>query len=881
MKFLSLILLFATMATAMGYTHFEPRQQHPIALTPDGRKLLALHSTAHSLAVFDVGTPPRATPVLVNEIPLATAPVTVKARTNDEAWVVNEGSDSISIISLSLGMAIATLPVGDEPADICFTNGKAFVSCSQARTVFVFDAVSRASLGQIVIDGIRPSAMVASADGSKLYVASLYSGNRTTILPETSAPPQSAPTNTTLPAPPRVGLIVPSDDGRIAWNVLDHDIAEINTTTQSITRWITGVGTHLYDLAIHPDGSLWCANSESLNLTRFEPELNGHFSKHRLSRIPLPDTAITHHDLNPDIPRATSPAPASIAIALAGPTALTFRADGQRAWVAAFQSDRIAEIDPTSGMILRRINVRPTAAASDVMRGPRGLALTAERLYVLNKISDSLTTIDPANGAVLSETPLGSIDPMPANIRAGRGLLYDARLSGNGTISCATCHLDADRDGLAWDLGDPAGEMISIPTADLSAHDYETIYHKNLHPMKGPLTTQTLRGLALNDADPIDQTDGSTRPAAAIVTKFHWRGDKPSIQSFNSTFSNLMGGTQQSPANMEHLAEYLRSITLPPNPNLNLDGSLRTNLPQGDAVNGRHVFLNHVQSHCMVCHTMPGGTDQNIDSPDLVEKGQPMKNPSLRTVYQRADIFNPMPGADSLSGFGLGSDGSSHELPIAHPYFLAVINRPPINTAKAKALADLTAFILSFDTGTAPSATHSLTLHITNRSDLDLLARLGSLETGAAARVNGLVAWGRVAGILRRYQWDPSSLHYLSDDQVTSYTRAALLDLLTPEDALTFAGVLPSEVTWRSTDRNDNGTADTLETIPKINIQREGDFINLRWPRVRDWYLESSPNMLIPWHPAAGDWSKDVESWHLAIPLTAHPSHFYRLRRTW
>ncbi|RYD40944.1 MAG: hypothetical protein EOP85_13430, partial [Verrucomicrobiaceae bacterium] len=269
----TILLLSAMLTAAMGYTHMEPRQQHPITLTPDGTRLLALHSTAHSLSVFDVGSPPRETPLLVKEISVASAPVTVKCRSNDEAWVVNEASDSVSVVSLSRGVVIDTLTVGDEPADVCFANGKAFVSCSQARVVSVFDAATRVPLGQISINGQTPRAMAASADGSRLFVASLYSGNGTTILHQDNAPSQPTPTNPALPTAPQVGLIVSSSDPRITWNVLDHDIAEINTTSETVERWITGVGTHLFDLALHPDGSLWCANTDSLNLTRFEPEL--------------------------------------------------------------------------------------------------------------------------------------------------------------------------------------------------------------------------------------------------------------------------------------------------------------------------------------------------------------------------------------------------------------------------------------------------------------------------------------------------------------------------------------------------------------------------------------------------------------------------------
>jgi len=132
-------------------------------------------------------------------------------------------------------------------------------------------------------------------------------------------------------------------------------------------------------------------------------------------------------------------------------------------------------------------------------------------LYVLNKLSSTLTVIDTATDAVDDELPLSSYDPMPRAVREGRGFLFDARISGNGTMSCGTCHIDADRDGLAWDLGDPGGEMLTVLGANLSVHD-TTPRPRVMHPMKGPMVTQTLRGM---------QTGAP----------FHWRGDKPTLQS--------------------------------------------------------------------------------------------------------------------------------------------------------------------------------------------------------------------------------------------------------------------------------------------------------------------------------------------------------------
>ena len=140
---------------------------------------------------------------------------------------------------------------------------------------------------------------------------------------------------------------------------------------------------------------------------------------------------------------------------------------------------------------------------------------------MLNKLANSISVIDTATAQVIAEVPVGSFDPTPVAVKEGRGFLFDARLSGNGSASCGTCHIDADRDGLAWDLGDPNGEMATVIGANLAAHDTRP-QSRAMHPMKGPMMTQTLRGLS---------------PSQLL----HWRGDRPTLRHFNPTFRDLIG----------------------------------------------------------------------------------------------------------------------------------------------------------------------------------------------------------------------------------------------------------------------------------------------------------------------------------------------------
>lgn len=782
-------LLLASSASA-AYQHFEARQVHPLAMTPDGTRLVAVDSSNARVTVFDLTS---GTPVRLSQIPVGLEPASVRARTNDELWVVNEVGDSVSIISLSAGAVVETLRVGDEPTDVVFAAGKAYVACARAGQVRVFDASTRGPAGAITLTGAYPHALAANADGSRLYAAFLQSGNRTTVIKRQVAPPQPAPTNTALPAGPDTALIVAANDSRVTNTILDNDVAEINTGTDTVVRYVSDVGTNLFDLAARPGSDqIWVANTESLNLTRFEPTLRGHFADSRLSIIT--PSLVTTVDLNPGIDYGTLPNPTAQASALAQPTSLVFSADGSTAWVAAFASDRLAKIDPVTGNVTSRVDIR-TGADTDAssMRGPRGLVLDEVRgkLYSLNKLSSSLSVIDTNTLAVSSELSLSSYDPMPTAIRAGRGYLFDARLSGNGTNSCGICHLDADNDGLAWDLGDPGGEMLTVLGANLSVHD-TTPRPRSMHPMKGPMVTQTLRGM--QNGDP-----------------FHWRGDKPTLQSFNPTFANLMGGSQIDAEDMDDLAGYLKSLVHHSNPNRNLDRSLPTSFGGGNPVTGRDLFNNHAKSHCNVCHLLPEGTDHNIDLPQESGLSQPVKTPPLRTTYQRM-LFDSRAGATSISGFGMLHDGTggTSMLPTVHPYVLS-------NLDTLQELANVTAFIQCFDTGTARTVGYGRTATAANRADSAVIADIALLEARAATTAGDcdLVVRGVISSTPRVLRW--TGTVYQNDSTAGgTMTRAALLAALSGNDAITFTGVLPGTGPRFGGDEDDDGVLNGDDPNPGI-----------------------------------------------------------------
>jgi DNA-binding beta-propeller fold protein YncE len=253
------------------------------------------------------------------------------------------------VVSVARRIVTDTLLVKDEPADVAFAHGRAFVTAARRNQIHVFDLVTHSNLAVIPVMGQNPRALAVSPDGRHIYAAFALSGNRTTIIPAAKAPAQSPPTRITN-APPRVGLVVDAADmnwaSALQYTMPDHDVVEIDAASLAVTRYFSGVGTVNFGLAVHPaSGDLFVANTDARNLVHFEPQLRGHIALNRVSRIASGDGSVTAFDLNAGVDYATLPNPAALATALAQPTAMVFDASSSSLYVAAFGTDRIARLD--------------------------------------------------------------------------------------------------------------------------------------------------------------------------------------------------------------------------------------------------------------------------------------------------------------------------------------------------------------------------------------------------------------------------------------------------------------------------------------------------------------------------------------------------------
>lgn len=825
----ALCLNTLSMAAAPSFMAFESGHVRPLARSADGSRLFAVNTPNNTLDVFKVTSNGLE---WQTSVPVGLEPVAVAVRSDNEVWVVNHLSDSVSIVSLDgVPHVTRTLLVGDEPRDIVFAGApaKAFITTAhrgqqrmdpalakvpgagdpQLTTpgigradVWVFDpnSVSNAMGGVplriMTFFADTPRALAVSPDRNTVYVAAFKSGNETAsvseflvcdgnnaklpclvkgkIMPGSALGPG---TNAEGKPAPKTGLIVKYNrtthhwedvlgrnwDNAVPFNLPDQDVfaVDANALTQKVAY--RHVGTTLYNMAVNPvTAKLYVSNTEANNMTRFEGpgKFGGSTVQGKIApaRVTIIDNGnVTPRYLNKHIDYSKLVTDAGFDStaknhSLATPLEMAVTKDGSKIYVAAFGSSRVG-VFSTAELETDAFNPRQASANYITVSGggPSGLVLDEARglLYVMTRFDNAIKVVNLASRQEVARANLSN--PEPANIVRGRPFLYDAnRSSANGEASCASCHTFGDNDDLAWDLGNPDGQ---VSTSPIKGSDPSQLFVSKLlfgpngkingsdvltdfHPMKGPMTTQTLRGMRNSGA-------------------MHWRGDRSngifgisasdsnlSFKNFAVAFEGLLGNPQpMGEADMQAFADFQLNVQMPPNPIRNLDNTLTPTQQRGhdfyfgdrhsDGVDVTLFGLPLVSSgkNCNGCHTVDGVTGRfgsNLEQTFEAES-QIMKIPQLRNLYTKIGRFGasatgyfsaPDTGhmGDQVRGYGFIHDGSVDAL--AH-FFTGRVFKPTTNTGFPMVNPDATRkdvseFINVMDSDLAPIVGQQVTLNSTN-----------------------------------------------------------------------------------------------------------------------------------------------------------------------
>jgi YVTN family beta-propeller protein len=745
--------------------------------------------------------------------------------------------------------------------------------------VWVFDATALgATLGGVpetivTMFGDTPRALAVAPGGGTVYAAAFHSGNRTTTITEPLVPnggegsgglPEPN-TNFSLVTGPEVGLIVRFDGanwldelGR-SWNTAvrfalpDQDVFKINANANppiqvaGPTGFFTGVGTILFNMIANPvSGKVYVANLESFNEVRFEgpgtfaasfkppgepATVRGHLAESRITVLDGASVLPRHLNKHVDYTTCCAPIPnAENDDSLGFPLGMAVSSDGATLYVAGFGSSEVGvyntaqlEADTFTPSAANQIGVSgggPTAVVLDELRS---------QLYVLTRFDDAISIVHTGSGMELAHVALHN--PEPDSVKDGRPFLYDTTLtSSHGDSACASCHIFGDFDSLAWDLGDPDGTVLNNPgpfTLVLGDPDF--------HPMKGPMTTQSLRGMANHGP-------------------MHWRGDRtagndfPSnqpgggafnenlnFQKFNPAFEGLIGRDDLLTASeMQAFTDFILQVVYPPNPIRNLDNSFTTNQSAGNAM--YFGAVSDTIANCNGCHVMDRAGNQALGAAmpgffggdgrsSFEAETQHFKIPHLRNMYQKVGMFgmpasagiNPGNNAflgDQVRGFGFLHDGSIDTLFRFHSG--VVFNQSGGNPGGFPAGApgntlrfQMETLMMAFDTNLFPIVGQQATRTATSGGDVD--TRIELLVDQADAGRCDVIAKGVVGG-------EPAGFLYAGSDSFETdrdgeiLAKSAVLALAaTAGQEITFTAVPPGSGVRIGVDQDGDGFRDGTE----------------------------------------------------------------------
>jgi len=908
----------AAQAASPSFVAFESGHVRPIVMSADGTRLYAVNTPNNTLEVFKITA---AGLELQSRIPVGMEPVAIAVRNDNEVWVVNHLSDSVSVVSLTgTPRVVRTLLVGDEPRDIVFAGSpsRAFITTAhrgQHRTdpsiagvpgagdpqletpgvgradVWIFDPANLGTqLGGLPLKIMSlfadtPRPLAVSPDGNTVYVGAFKSGNQTTSINEElvcdtfDTTKKCVVKNVTYPSgrlgpatnaagnpAPRSGLIVKYNkatkhwedvlgrnwDAGVMMSLPDKDVFAVDATTLTEKKAYSGVGTVIYNMAVNPvSGNVYVSNNESNNLVRFEgpgkfggSTVQGHIAEARITVISNGTVQSRHLNKHLDYKKLVSDPTFDKTQknhTLSEPLDMAVSKDGSKLYVTAFGSSKIGVFN-TAEIEANTFNPR-TASANYITvsgGGPTGVVLDESRgrMYAMTRFDNAVKVIDLATRTEVAKAALPN--PEPTSILAGRPFLYDAqRSSANGESSCASCHTFGDMDDLGWDLGNPDEVVTTSPipgkfTSGLEFQGAKLIFNvktkingsdnpKDFHPMKGPMTTQTLRGL---------------KNAGAM----HWRGDRSvgvfgtsatdsnlSFKNFAVAFGGLLGNDRDmNETEMQQFSDFMLQVFLPPNPIRNLDNSLTPSQKRGFdfyfgtrpsdgfklSLFGTSLVNNN---NCNGCHTIDAskGLYGNGGFQSFEGISQIVKVPHVRNVYQKvgrfgapSQPFSIVNGTgnlgDQVRGFGFVHDGTADTL--THFFTVRVFQNTgnsgfPAGDAGMALRTDVANYMLAVDSDLAPIVGQQITLNASNaavvKARIDLLIARAktpfvSKDLGGNVTEADLVAQVVEGGVRRGYVLDTSTGNFVSADGSVTKTDAALRGLAaTAGQEVTFTAVPP------------------------------------------------------------------------------------------
>lgn len=559
---------------------YVKRSSSPITMTKDGRLVLAVNPDSNSLSIVDLDEAQA-----VTEIPVGADPRSVAVSDDgSRAYTANRAGNSVSVVDLVNRQVIAEIPVGAHPyGTVVSPDGRSLYVAEQGSDrLNVVDTTALSSrLAIPLLD--RPSGLAISDDGHSLYITHLLSNYVTRL----RVPGQAV----YLP------FIVQSASNNIHTTIESQGfITNDDANSSKIPLWPDS--NLVQSIVIAPNGELayvphTLSNSGNPALT---------LDTTVAPIVSVLDLRTGQHLVGKQFNLDVLDPPA---VGLPFDAAIT--PDGAELWVLNAASNDITVID---------LETRQWMAHIEVGDNPRGIAISPEgnSAYVNNTLSGNISVIDTATYTVIASIPVTSI-PLDPQLLAGKRLFYssdDPRMGKDQWLSCNTCHFDGEQDGRTWLFG-----------------------------FAGPRNTTSLLGM--RDTLPL-RWSGEWDEAAD--SEFAIRMDSFGTGLIEGEMNcNLSPPDCVTPppnaslsADLDALAAYLESLSVPPNPRHIQGEPLSPEEARGQAI------FNTPTIGCASCHTPPTYSDGLLHDVGTVTDneriGPKFNTPSLLMLYDSAPYFH-------------------------------------------------------------------------------------------------------------------------------------------------------------------------------------------------------------------------------------------------
>ena len=596
-----------------------PRPTHSSTLAvgddPAGRRVWVVNPDAATVAVLDAATGAK---LAEHSTGPGSSPRNIARDALGRYWITCHGTDQLRVLNPDGTLAhTVTLPYGSAPFGVAASpDGQSlFVTLFGSARLLRYAAASPAAAPASLNTFPTPRALAVSADGARVLVTRFLSPDLEAEIGDFAFTPSPAPA-LTLTRTLRLESANTTDGGDRA----------------------AGVPNHLAAIAISPDGTRAAVASKQDNIQRGLLYGVGDLTHETTVRA-----VVSFLDLvsNQEIRNTRRDLDNS-----ADPSALAYTPLGDLLLVALQGNNQVSALDTLAlapvpaGTTTGSTETSPAVIALELGAGlaPQGLLLdpVSDRLFVQNFMGRSVTVRDAAplldeNRVTLPALPASPVatvatEPLAPDVLLGKQIFYNAgdpRMSADGYISCATCHLDGGSDGRAWDF--------------------------------------TGRGEGLRRTTDLRGRSGLGHG------RVHWSANFDEIQDFEHDIRGPFGGTGFLPLNpqqfatlhpspatgktglspeLDALTAYVSSLTpatTPRSPHRNSDGTL-----PAAALRGRDVF--NAQS-CADCHSTAGGrlTDSAlgpVSTPNLHDTGTLSALSGLR-------LGGPLEGIDTPTLHGL------------------------------------------------------------------------------------------------------------------------------------------------------------------------------------------------------------------------------------